>query len=302
MAGRNRVIRMDRNQSSRTAEYMAFFRATESVRSEEKRLFRDPFAACFLRTGLRRAVSLSRVPLLAMLVDWYADRRLPGARTSAVARTKFIDDALLRALQESVPQVVILGAGFDCRGYRLRELQKVAVFEVDHPDTLAVKRALIRKVLPQLPENVHLVEMDFNRQSLPVELPRVGFDSAQATVFIWEGVTNYLTVRSVDSVLRYVGSCAKGTQLIFTYVDAGLLDGSVDFDGAERLLNDVRSIGEPWTFGLHPGEVAEFLALRGLRLEGDFSACEYRAKYFGAGAQRMRGYDFYHVATAHGHE
>ncbi|HXY23480.1 MAG TPA: class I SAM-dependent methyltransferase, partial [Candidatus Acidoferrum sp.] len=89
---------------------MAFFRAWESQRPPDRRLFADPFAPHFIRPSLKRAIRLSRVPIAGSLVDWYTDRRLPGARTSGIARTKFIDDALLGFLQANVQQIVILGA------------------------------------------------------------------------------------------------------------------------------------------------------------------------------------------------
>ena len=53
----------------------------------------------------------------------------------ASARTRFIDDVLVQALHDGVQQVVILGAGFDCRAYRLPGMDRVRVIEVDHPDT-----------------------------------------------------------------------------------------------------------------------------------------------------------------------
>jgi len=277
---------------------MAFFRATESIRPHRQRLFADPFATCFLRAPLRRAVALARVPLLAKLVDWYADHRAPGARTSAIARTKFIDDAVLSAVRGSISQVVILGAGFDSRGHRLSELQSTTVFEVDHPNTLDAKLSLLQIAQHQLPANVHFVRIDFNQQQLADILTPAGFQTSLPAVFVWEGVTNYLTLNAVNSVLRYIRACALRTQVIFTYVDAGVLDGSADFPGATRLLSDLQKIGEPWTFGIHPRDLGEFLAQRGFSLTCDLSASDYRAKYFGAAARRMTGYEFYHVAVA----
>ena len=78
---------------------MAFFRALESVRPEGRRLFVDPLAERFVGAGLRRAVRASRWGVLASIVNWYADWRLPGARTSAIARTKLIDEVLVDALR-----------------------------------------------------------------------------------------------------------------------------------------------------------------------------------------------------------
>ncbi|MGD0948434.1 MAG: SAM-dependent methyltransferase [Candidatus Binatia bacterium] len=289
---------MNTGQASRTAEYMAFFRALESARPSRRRLFTDSFAVDFLRPALRRAVRLSRVPVLGALIPWYSDRRLPGARTSGVARTRLIDDALCQALREGIGQVLILGAGFDCRAYRLPGIGSAAVFEVDHPATLSVKRAHLHRVLAKLPENVRFVEMDFNRQGLRDTLTQAGLDPLRPAVFLWEGVTSYLTADAVDAVLRFVAGCAAGSRLIFTYIDRRALDGSGLFEGAADLMREVARLGEPWTFGLDPEELPDYLRERGLRLERDAGAREYRRQYFGPDGERMKGYDFYHVAIA----
>ena len=286
-------------QSSQTAEYMAFFRALESSRPATRRLFADPFALHFIRPSLQRAVMLSRVPILGSLVAWYGDHRLPGARTSAIARTRFIDDALLAFSQANIRQVVILGSGFDCRAYRLPQLNSVTVFEVDYASTLASKLAGLRQMLPKIPDHVRFVEIDFNHQKLPEVLAHSDFQVSRTAIFVWEGVTNYLTPAAVDSVLQYVATCHAGTRLIFTYVHSGLLDGTVDFAGAAPVLRDVARLNEPWTFGLLPDKAPQFLRERGLCLDRDLSAREYRRQYFGAAAERMRGYDFYHVAIAY---
>jgi methyltransferase (TIGR00027 family) len=291
---------MKANQHSRTAEYMAFFRAIESVRPQEVRLFTDPFATLFLRPTLGRAVRWSKIALLAKLVNWYADRRLPGARTSAIARTWLIDDAIRGALRDdNVTQVVILGAGFDCRAYRLSELEQARVFEVDHPNTLAEKCARLQDSGVRVPQSVRFVKIDLNRETLREPLAAAGLEFSRPALFLWEGVTNYLTAESVDAVLCFVASCAAGTRLVFTYVDAGVFDRFAPFEGAVRVLRDVEKLGEPWTFGLHPENAASFLRERGLSLDVDLSANEYRRKCFGAVAEHMKGYEFYHAAVAH---
>ncbi len=289
---------MTGERASRTAEYMAFFRALESGRPAAVRLFDDPFATHFLRPALRWAASAARRPLLGALVTRYADRRLPGARTSGIARTRVIDDAVRRLVREGVPQVVILGAGFDCRAYRLPELAAITVFELDQPVTQTMKLACLRRQLPALPANVRFVPIDFTRERLPDVLASAGFDRHRPAVFIWEGVTNYLSAAAVDAVLRYVATCAPRTHLIFTYVHRGALDDSVRFEDAPAIRRDVARLGEPWTFGLHPDEVAAYLRERGLRLEHDVGAHEYRVQCFGASKEQMKGYDFYRVAVA----
>ena len=99
---------MESNRASRTAEYMAFYRAMESARPRAKRLFTDAFAIHFLRPSLRKAVVVCRIPYLAAVVAWYADRKAPGARTSAIARTRLIDDIVSQSLHDGIHQVVIV--------------------------------------------------------------------------------------------------------------------------------------------------------------------------------------------------
>ena len=132
---------------SRTAQYMALFRALEAARPASHRLFHDPLARAFLPGGLRLAAELARAAPLGALLRAYIDRRWPGARTSAVARTRFLDGAAELAIRSGAEQAVALGAGFDARAYRLAALDRVSVFEVDHPATSTAKRTAVAAAL-----------------------------------------------------------------------------------------------------------------------------------------------------------
>lgn len=184
---------------SRTAEYMAFFRALESVRDRDKSLFDDPFAVNFLRPGLRKTVYCSKNPPLRAAINRYVDKRMPGARSSAIARTRLIDDRLREAVGTGIKQVVILGAGFDCRSLRLPELNEVAIFEVDHRDTLRAKRNCLDRIAPSASSSVQYVGIDFNRESLSNALSTAGFDRSRLTVFLWESVTNFLSKKPLTA-------------------------------------------------------------------------------------------------------
>ena len=289
---------MTEDSASQTAEYMALFRALESARPRRIRVCDDARAIHFLRPAFRRAVTWSRLPLLGALVRRYVDWRRPGARTSGVARTRLIDDVVDQALRDGIPQVAILGSGFDCRAHRLPAMHATTVFEVDIAATHAAKRARLERASTAIPPNVRAVDIDFNRQGLADVLEHAGFDRRRRSLILWEGVTNYLSADAVDGVLRFVASCAEGSRLVFTYVHRAILDGSQWPDESASLLRDVARMGEPWTFGLHPDELSGFLAARGLQLQSDLGAREYRMRYFGPEGERMKGYDFYHVAVA----
>src|SRR5580658_5490484 len=286
------------NRSSRTAEHMAFFRALESQRPPRQRLFNDPYAACFLTPGFRRALRIASIPVLGRAIPWLADIIIPGARSSGIARTRWIDDALVAALAKGIRQVVILGAGFDCRAFRIPELCAAKIFEVDHAHTFATKREQLAQLLDREPANLTFVQIDFNRQFLEDVLRQAGFDPSQPSIFLWEGVTNYLTAEAVTAVLRFIASCAAGTELIFTYVHRLALDHPATFPDAEKLLRSLQQSGEPWTFGLLPDEVSGFLATTGLRLRQDVGSADYRAQFMGQRGRHMKGYAFYRVAVA----
>lgn len=288
---------MEPGRASRTAAYMAFYRALETTRGRRRRIS-DPLAVSFLDPPLRRAVRLSHLPLFGRLVRSYADWRAPGARTSGIARTWLIDEWLCAALTDGIGQVVILGSGFDCRAYRLPCLTSTTVLELDHPATLALKRERLNATLSKIPDHVQLMGIDFARDDLRLVLAGARLDEQRPTVFVWEGVTNYLNAAAIDSVLAVVAGSVVRTRLIFTYVHRGAIDGSVMFDGAQRLRRNVERLGEPWTFGLIPEDLPAFLRARGLRLERDLGARAYRRECFGEEGERMRGYDFYHVANA----
>lgn len=283
---------------SRTAEFIALFRALESYRRPaEARLFEDPLAYGFLPGSLRLVVWLSRVPLAGRLVPWFIDRRWRGARTAAVARTRLIDDTLRQALAD-VRQVVLLGSGFDSRPYRIEGMSSVRVFEVDHATMLDRKRVRLASELGALPPNVTFVAVDFDRQELAWALESSGFDPKLPAFVIWEGVTGYLTQEGIDSTLRSLAKACPGTLVIFTYLDRRVIEAPEEYAGGRRLAATVRSVGEPWKFGFEPGELRPYLAERGLALLDDVGANEFRARYMGPARRNTKGYDFYRAALA----
>jgi methyltransferase (TIGR00027 family) len=115
---------------------MALFRAMETSRAHGKRLFADPLAASFLRPSLKLALHLASLPVVGKGIPKFIDHRWPGARTSGVARTRLIDDLMREAFKRGLVQIVILGAGFDARPYRLLRPATTRFFEVDQPSTI----------------------------------------------------------------------------------------------------------------------------------------------------------------------
>ncbi len=289
---------MQPGRASRTAEQNALFRALESALPEGRRLFDDSLAQIFLTGPYRLGVPLAFIPGFRELIPWYIDYRWPGVRTSVVARTCLIDDMIENSLNEPVEQFVILGAGFDTRAYRLPQLRDVNVFEVDHPDTQAAKHEALRCRFTDLPNHVRFVPTNFKDRDLGTVMGDAGYRESARTFVLWEGVTNYLTEDAVDATLRWVSRASPDTRLLFTYVHSDIITRPSAFVGWENLFAALERSGERFTFGIDPDHLSEFLALRGLTLESDIGAAEYRERYYKAAASKMRGHEFYRVALA----
>ena len=267
-------------QASRTAEYMALFRAIESDRPADVRLFEDRFARGFLPPSLQLVYQFSRLPTIGALIPWLINRWWPGPLGAGICRTRYIDDGLRAALRDGVAQVLILGAGFDSRAYRIAGIERTRVFEVDHPATQAAKRERLGRILGRLPAHIVFVPIDFNQQTLDTVLMAAGFQPTLQTFVVWEGVTNYLNADAVDTTLRFLaGATPSGSRILFTYIHRGILDGSVRFEGAQESIVTVGRAGEPFTFGFDPAELPAYLAARGLTLIEDVGAADYRARY-----------------------
>lgn len=284
------------DKASRTAQYMAFFRALESTRPEGKRLFYDPYAIIFLDNKLKRAVQYSTVPLVRKYLRYKIHKLLPGGFTSGVARTRYIDDLLKTTINKGVQQVIMLGAGFDTRSMRLDFLKKIPVIEIDHPNTAKQKLGAIQSKLGYLPPNVRFYQIDFNEQSLEDLANTRHFDMSIPTTFIWEGVSNYLSDQAVDNTFKFFSQFASGSYLIFTYVHQQVFEDPGSFFGAEKLLNDLAELEETWTFGFDPEELIDYCKRFHSTLVEDKGAVDYREMYMPDRPER--GYEFYRVAMA----
>jgi methyltransferase (TIGR00027 family) len=288
---------MKAHSPSRTAEHNALFRAIEYARRPSERIGGDWIAEEFLTPTFRLVAGLSRNRICAALLCKYIDFRWPGSRTSLIARTRLIDNYVASAVANGVQQIVLLGAGFDSRAYRIAGAERARFFEVDHPNTSRVKKTHIARALGGLPGHVKYVALDFQRDRLPESLQGAGFNPLERSLFVWEGVSNYLTEDAVRSTLSCIGNSSQGTALAFTYVDRAVLDDPTHFIGGSEVQKAFARLKEPWTFGIPPSRAAGFFEECGLELNYDLSAAEYRRQFY-KNAERIKGYEFYHVVLA----
>jgi methyltransferase (TIGR00027 family) len=266
-------------RSSKTAEQMALSRAIETRKMPQERICSDPLAERFL-SGKYKLPLFARP--LRDSVEKLIELLFAGHHYYVIARTRYFDDFLLQRLSDNPEQLVILGAGYDSRAYRFTgSLGKVTAFEVDHPATSAAKKLKVQSVLGNVKNSVIYVPVDFNVEKLADKLHQSGYKDRRKTVFLWEGVTPYLSAEAVDEVLQFIvssGSC--GSSVLFDYIVKSLLDGTCDMRGARNELEKMSRSAEPFTFGIVEGEALSFLTARGFRDVVDVGAAELKAKYF----------------------
>ena len=246
---------------------MAVWRAIESRKQEHERVCYDPLAKYFLYTWVR---IITKSPTLAKMLVWFlGGRKYPGIPVLTMdyiaVRTRYIDDYLKECIGNGIRQLVILGAGYDSRAYRIEGLRgKVKVFEVDHPVTQEAKMKRLKRLLGSLPGHVVYVPVDFSKEKLDGRLLESGYDRNSKTLFIWEGVTMYLSAEAVDETLAFVvNNSGEGGSIIFDYMYQSFVDGTYNTEEARRHRELHVKIGEPFVFGIKEGTIDDFLSRRG---------------------------------------
>lgn len=200
---------------SQSAALVAMLRALAHRGHTHVEGFHDPVAEVFLTRFWTGALHVA---------DRALERMQPAARDRILdeldivaARVREIDQELERALSEGARQVVILGAGFDTRAFRMRALASADVFEVDHPATQGFK-ARRAATVPGLAKSLRFVTLDFEREALGPALAAAGFDSTKPSVWIWEGVVMYLSDSALAETLRSIATLsASGSRLLLQY-------------------------------------------------------------------------------------
>jgi methyltransferase (TIGR00027 family) len=267
------------DRPSRTAHFVALGRALADAGLSHIPGFSDPTARAFLNAkGLDALGKVERARSSGQK-SW----RVESSRVMADMlglRTVIIDAAVRDAVAGGATQLVILGAGYDGRAWRMPELAGVKVFEVDHPATQGDKRARVT-TLPQTRADVHFVSIDFEREQLDDVLERAGHDKAARTCWIWEGVVMYLTKDAMHATLRAVsGRSASGSTLIINYHDKHRYF-------IARLI--FRLIGEPQISAWSREQMAADLGAAGFSVSQDSGMLDWNARFAQRQARVERG-------------
>ena len=286
---------MRAHEPSRTAAYVAGLRGLGALLPPETRLSDDPFGLHFSQPIARLAAAARRFPNVASRA-LAADEQV----LSIQLRTRVLDDVLLGFAAQGGRQVVLLGAGYDCRAARFpRELAGVTVYEVDHPATQTEKRRVLAAFGAA---SAHVVYLPWNFEEapvadLPAHLATAGHDRTHATLTIWEGVTMYLTPPTIEATVAAVRDLsAHGSPFALTYFDRAAIDHP---PLREKLVQAVVArLGEPFRFGFEPRMVPSFLDRHGFTLLSDRTDGDLARELFPPRIARAYKGAMRHVAVA----
>ena len=241
-----------------TSRLVAAAREAESKRPD--RLFDDPYAGALARDEgramLKMVYELGTRALASdegrAMLNMHALGGMPSEadRTPEdpylVFRTRFFDDTLLETASQGLRQIVILAAGMDTRALRLKWPQGTTVFEVDRPEVLQYKEAILSEfgVKPQVRRVTIALDL---REDYVAALRSAGYASDERAVFLVEGLLPYFSdedaVCGLFSTIASAvgpGSCIAFDTLSASFLTSGSAKPFVDALTAKDIV---------WKFG-----------------------------------------------------
>ena len=264
---------------SRMAEGIALQRFAESSLPEDERIFCDPYAIRFLDPVMLAWAKEHPTEAQALAAEW--EQKMPGWGNAIRARVRYFDDLVNREAGAGLEQLVILGAGYDTRAYRLGGFNELKVYEVDRPETLAVKTGIITKIFGSLPGHVAYVPANLGADCLNADLSRAGYSEQKKTLFLLEGLVMYMSRDAVVDLLAVIRKHSRpGSRVIFDCVPDFMISGAIDREGSGNIRNYTQAIGEPLCFGLPEGKAGSFLAKQGFCEVEIITGEDFKRLYF----------------------
>jgi methyltransferase (TIGR00027 family) len=282
-------------QPSQTAMGAAIARAVAVTDEREEIRGHDYLAEIFLPENIKASL---KDP--AMMKEMMTNR-MPGMYEYIFARTAYFDHIVEQALHENISQIVFLGAGYDTRPYRFKDLIKdTRIFELDIHTTQQHKMKLLHQKNIPIPEKLAFVSINFNTQTLEDVLLRAGYSKGQKNLFIWEGVTYYLSPTAVDDTLYFIKSSSSiGSTLCFDY--GAHWPERLNAYGVKKLLETMRTdySGETTGFGIERGKIESFLTDRGYKIIDHLTAEDIERKFLTLRDGSLAGKVVGHFCFAH---
>lgn len=183
-----------------------------------------------------------------------------------IARTAFLDSIIINAYEDGIPQIVYLGAGYDTRSYRfIEKLHSTKIFELDIATTQQRKIEILQKNNINIPDSLSFIPINFKIHNIHDVLIEADFDRNEKALFVWEGVTYYLSKEDVEKTLHSIQKySSKGSILCFDY-----------------MIDKLESVNpsEPFRFWATKEEIKELLSNYGIEVDEHIDSKEMTKRY-----------------------
>ncbi|MGD8780375.1 MAG: SAM-dependent methyltransferase [Ignavibacteria bacterium] len=257
----NQEDRTVEKQPSETALSVAFCRALASKESRKELKGLDYLAELFLTDEAKKILydDDSRKWAIENLVT----SPLYGY---FIARTAFIDSIFNNACDDDIPQIVFIGAGYDTRSYRLiNKLETTKIFELDIKTTQQRKIEILQKNKINIPNSLLFIPINFTTDNMHDVLFKAGYNSNKKTLFIWEGVTYYLTKEEIERTMNFIQKYSpEGSILCFDYM-------------VEKRASIHPS--EPFQFWITKEKIEEMLSNYGIKIDEHIDSTDMTKRY-----------------------
>ena len=273
---------MDKNsrriekKSSKTAAYTCACRASSFYEPSLNYVGEDYITPCILPRFMQLFVKFGWVRKL------FATKLAPaGIYEYVIARTKCIDKIFSSAIEGDFEQFLLLGAGFDSRAIRLRDNnEKIKIFELDIETTVNAKLKQFKNRHIDVGSTI-FIKIDFNTENIADKLKLNGFQFGKKTLYILEGIIEYLNEDAVEYDFKFIQeSAGAGSEIIFDFIYRSVLRKENLYYGEASIYNRVNKEGEAWCFGVEKGELPFFLKKYELTLIEQFNTKKLEEKYF----------------------
>ncbi len=288
------------NKAIRSAESVAALRAASAKHDDLQMKNPDFMAKYFVGPRYKYLLCMPHRFLRKI-----TERISPGSYCYFLARTKFFDEKLYKAIHNGIEQLVILGAGYDTRAHRFHEqLKHIDIFELDLESTQKRKKKILKRKRIGNALNVQYIKFDFKDRNIKQCLTNNGFSIQKKTLFILEGVSYYLPEEDLKHFLRFFSNeCCERCELIFDYAERSFLDKDFSSYGSYEMSKWLEKHNERFLFGLHRYELLSWLKQQSIKLLSNLSAQDIKQSYLvnpsGRSAGQPLGYlNFAHVSNS----
>jgi methyltransferase (TIGR00027 family) len=257
------------------AELIAGVRARESGG-----LFDDPFAG--------RIAGEHGVALAARFCN-----KTPQLGGMVAARTRHLDLQILEYVRSGGRDLVLLGAGYDMRPFRLILPAGVHVYELDFAAVLADRQRRFDAFGIKDPGHLTRYQVPIDLRITPLACALQGIVDFTAPIFVaWEGMSMYFEEAEVRSMLAGMAPLLHNnrSRLWLDLVDERAVVQPEIFPEVKAFMAGMQMLGEPFVFGVE--SVTEFMESNGFHCHQSVTSDVF------LGERTDPVYSIYHFCTA----